>query len=237
MKKLFVIFAIIFVLAACASPSSVQPEVSPSVPVESASSESSEPAGPIGIKGSHITDILLGLEQSRFEIPNPNFKSSSDHSISTHYAATSLYNPGVGMTFDYHLSAAADFSIISGSFGITNTDFLAGEDDFLSIAKSYLGFCATMPCDATSGSLSGVAKDWVVSAIDDHDKWKSGVAITWDDARFSVDWSKTSDGEIIVVWMPIERVDPSGEEEKISDEDAAKYEQALKNLEKSVHSK
>ena len=161
----------------------------------------------VGIKGSHITDIMLGLEQSGAKIPKPDMKASKDKSAGAHYCSASAKNEELGAAFSYSLSADQDFRLISGSFEVMS-DFLVDDAAFLDVAKNYLGYCATMPCDATSGSLDGIARDWVELTLDNMGSSESGVNVIWDDAKYQLDWLTSDNGQLASIWLTISRVEP-----------------------------
>ena len=238
MKKLFALILVISVfLSACGTPptvpassqntpvssvleSSSTSSTESSTPESSSEIESSEPEnnGPVGIKGSHITDIMLGLEQTGAEIPKPELKASKDQSISAHYCSSSAKNEVLGVTFSYNLSADKDFQLISGTFDVS-TDFLVDNTTFLDVAASYLGFCSTMPCDAVSGALEGIARDWVEITLEDIDAAKSGTGVIWDDTKYQLDWTTLDDGQISSIWLTISRVDPNAQNDSPDDSD------------------
>lgn len=157
---------------------------------------------PVGIKGSHIIDITLGLKQNG-DIPEPEMNESKDKSVSSHYCASKRYDDSLGITFDYNLSADTDFALISATFSATS-DLLVDEDIFLELSKSYLGFCSTFPCDALSGTMSGTARSWLEYQIDNRDDIESGSSVVFDDVQFSVYWAKNSD-QINSVWLNVHK--------------------------------
>ena len=65
-----------------------------------------------------------------------------------------------------------------------------------------------MPCDATSGNLSGIASDWVEITIDSISDWESGISIIWDDAYYELSWVESIYGDITRMWLVIKRVEP-----------------------------
>lgn len=221
MKRIFVLLIVAsFALSGCGasqtepspvssiSESSAQEsphDVSSSVVESSLDSSSSHEADePVGIKGSHITDIMLGLEQTGAKIPKPELKASTDKTVSAHYCSAMKDDTDVGIVFDYSLSADNAMALISGTFSAT-TSYLIDESTFVEVAKSYLGFCSTMPCDAVT---DGIARLWLEDTFDHLSERNSGTNIIFDDAKYQLEWSKDESGQITSIWMTISRVDP-----------------------------
>lgn len=109
---------------------------------------------------------------------------------------------------DYEVYADSDNAITESAFQIRQMKFLLNPSDFLLIAKNYFSLCASMPCDATSGNLSGIASDWVEITIDSISDWESGISIIWDDAYYELSWVESIYGDITRMWLVIKRVEP-----------------------------
>ena len=134
-----------------------------------------------GIIGSHTTDIHLGMEQFGLEDHSVSAAPDDAKDIYAHASSCSCENTDLDASLDYSLTADSERQLISGSFGIS---WLANgnNDDFVSAAKTYLGFAATIPYDTSD---SDTVKAWVsdnIPSVADGDS----VTTTVGDATFEL---------------------------------------------------
>lgn len=189
------------------SSSSSEPELSSSEPLSSASNSSDAvSAGPVGIKGSHITDIRVSLNNA-IGIPEGSIKRASDDEKDLYaYSSGSSYtDPDLDVSFDYSLTCDKDFQVIKATFSIFNGAVLSSQD-FQSLAAQYLSYCATMPCDTVDTELSS---NHVKFTIESLNKDQNGLEVIWGDASYIVDWRTNDSGELTNASLTISQTDGS----------------------------
>lgn len=133
-----------------ASPSPT-PEPSPSpTPTE-------EPEETIGILGSHLTDVRLGLVN--FGIPEGSFSHAPEEAKAYYRirSSSSAENLDFDASIDYSMSADSNYQLISGTFGAT---WLVNQDNriFTAGAQLYLRYVASIPYDSADPEA---AQAWV----------------------------------------------------------------------------
>lgn len=230
MKKIIVSMvatAIALSLAACSGGGnevSTNSETASSAPASSEFSESSSSSksddplspdsdapdvasdSPVGIKGSHITDIRVSLNNA-IGIPEGSIERASDDEKDLYaYSSGSSYtDPDLDVSFDYSLTCDEDFQVIKAVFSIFNGAVLSPQD-FQNLAAQYLSYCATMPCDTVDTELSGNhVKFSIQNLLED----QNGMEIIWGDASYIVDWKTNDSGELINASLTISQTDGS----------------------------
>ena len=93
--------------------------------------------------------------------------------------------------------------MISGTFSATSS-LLLDDETFKELAIGYVSYCSTMPCDAAPDKI---AQDWLEITLEDMDSEDSGISIIFDDAKYTIEWSKTND-RLSALWLTISRVEP-----------------------------
>ncbi len=142
----------------------------------------------VGIPGSYIKDIQLGV--AKFGMEDASAKGAPD-GAPYRWTATKMWDfPQTTVSLDYSIIGDDDSQLISGSFGAT-WDAVSSNEIFCASAETYLGFIATMPYD-TSDTAS--AKQWV----SDHIGTIAGadpISTTIGDAQFTLSGTVTPNGE------------------------------------------
>lgn len=151
-----------------------------------------------GIKGSHGTDIRMGL--TRFGLEEAAIAKAPEEAreVFAFSSSTSYQDTDLGVSYDYSLTMDSNFQIIGASFGVTNNS--ATKDNFVTIASLYLGFAATMPYEAAS---STDAKSWVeenISSIPSENEISTIIG----DAKFELKGVDSGDG-IGNYWLDISK--------------------------------
>lgn len=135
-----------------------------------------------GIIGSHSTNIKLSLVN--LGIPEGIVTSAPEEAKAAYSKGchSKYTDPSSGVTFDYSMVMDTGFQIISASFGIDRDIAKMNDTDFLDVAKTYLGYCATMPYDAGDPEVS---RPWIESSISSVD---TGIpqTISIGDAKFEL---------------------------------------------------
>ena len=155
-----------------------------------------EPQKLIGLPGSHITDIRMGLNEN-FGIPEGSIGHSKDPDHTDVMISDSSVEPeDAGIMLMYSLSADSDYQLLAGMFDILNTG--AHDDDtFLTAASVYLGFCATVPYDTADAEK---AKAFITDNIAD---FENGPSETIGDAIFTIRGNRLDDGAIGTLGLTI----------------------------------
>lgn len=170
-------------------------ETAEDVPVESESDRDER-----GILGSHGTDIRMGLTTFGLEEPAINRAPDEAKEVFAFTSSTSNQDTSLGVTYDYSLTMDSAFQIIGASFCITNDS--ASYDNFVSLAKLYLAYSATMPYDAAD---SVQAKNWVNETLDSVSS-DEPASITIGDATFELYGTDSGDG-FGNFWLDISKAD------------------------------
>lgn len=161
---------------------------------------------PVGIKGSHITDIRVSLNNA-VGIPEGSIERASDDEkdLYAYFSGSSYTDPDLDVSFDYSLTCDEDFQVIKAVFSIFNGAVLSPQD-FQNLAAQYLSYCATMPCDTVDTELSGNhVKFSIQNLLED----QNGMEIIWGDASYIVDWKTNDSGELINASLTISQTDGS----------------------------
>lgn len=151
-----------------------------------------------GIFGSHGTDIRMGLTQFGLEEAPISPAPEEARDVFAYTSTASYQDVLLGVSYDYSLTMDSEFQIIGASFGITNDS--ASNTDFIEIAKLYLGFCATMPYDASDPSH---VRNWAESNIEAVGNGERAF-ITVGDAKFELYGTAFGDG-FGSIWMDISK--------------------------------
>lgn len=142
----------------------------------------------VGIAGSYIKDIQLGV--ANFGMEDDSAQGAPD-GAPYRWTATKTWNfPETTISLDYSIIGDDDSQLISGSFGAT-WDAVSSNDVFCAAAETYLGFIATMPYDTSDATAS---KQWV----SDHIGSIAGadpISTTIGDAQFTLSGTATPGGE------------------------------------------
>lgn len=162
MKKIFALScaaALVF-LASCSSQS---PDASSPAPESTQplveESQSPDLERMVGIPGSYIKDIQIGV--SRMGMEDDSAEGAPD-GAPYRWTASKMWNfPDTNIQIDYSIIGDDDSQLISGSFGAT-WDGLTDQVIFQAAAVTYLGFIATVPYDTNDVE---VAKQWVSDNI------------------------------------------------------------------------
>ena len=155
-----------------------------------------EPAPePVGVAGSNIFDLIVNLENSVYAIPAPTILASRDQTVSTYTCGSSAHHQDYGMTVSYNISSARNLALIYGEFEV-DTSFVRGENALRLVSRSYFSMCATMPCDGVRGAYAGQPRAWVESVMDNLESYSPGVSAVFGDASYTLNWSRTEEGEI-----------------------------------------
>ncbi len=171
------------------SASSVQSNASISTPVEN--------TDVVGILGSHITDVRLGLEQS-IGMPQGGI-SHTKSDVHGKFITSSIYDlPGTGISLDYSLTCDGDYQITTGIVGLESTG-LSSNDDVMAIAEQYLGYCITLPYDAAD---TDAAKQWLLDNIGNYAE-QPQTAIG--DAVFTLSGATNESGNIVYISLGIHK--------------------------------
>lgn len=171
------------------STSSVQPDTSVSAPVENTDI--------VGILGSHITDVRLGLDQS-IGMPQGGI-SHTESDVHGKFITSSTYElPGTGISLDYSLTCDGDYQITTGMIGLTSTG-VSSNDDVMTIAEQYLGYCITLPYDAAD---TDAAKQWLLDNLGNYEE-QPQTAIG--DAVFTLSGATNESGNIIYFSLGIHK--------------------------------
>ena len=152
-----------------------------------------------GILGSHGTDIRMGLVQFGLEEASIASAPEDARDVFAYTSATDYQDASLGVTYDYSLTMDSEYQIISASFGVTNNN--ATSDEFTDIGKLYLGFCSTMPYEASDTTQ---ARSWLednIEAAKDGEK----PSIIIGDAQFELFGTDCGDG-FGNLWMYISKV-------------------------------
>lgn len=157
---------VLLLLCACTSGTGTSPSesgggetVAPSKPVEDpVPTEITEDTR--GILGSHATDIRMGLTEFGLEEAPLSTAPDEAKEVFAHSCTASYTDEILGVTYDYSLTLDSNFQVIGASFGISNES--AEEDAYQALAAIYLGFCATMPYDASD---TAAAKQFILDNI------------------------------------------------------------------------
>lgn len=210
MKRVLVLMlcVVFFSLVACSgAPSNSNASVSPSVDPSSNVSvlpsttpipeETEDLSSATGIPGSHYTDIVLNMEQ--FGLTDHSYVAAPEEAKAyyDHSATSFTTNLDLDADLDYSLTIDADYQIISATFGINWAAYM-DNTDFVSSAKTYLGFAATIPYD-TSDSNS--AKTWVQENIPSVADGES-VSSTFGDAKYEL-YGTSTNGNYTSFWLDI----------------------------------
>lgn len=156
----------------------IEPEAEPEAEPEDAPDER-------GIKGSHGTDIRMGLTQFGLEEAAIAKAPEEAREVFAFSSSTSYRDDDSGVTYDYSLTMDSNFQIIGASFRVTNNS--VPKEIFLTIASLYLGFAATMPYEAASPAD---ARSWVEENIN-HVPSENEISTTIGDAKFELSGSET----------------------------------------------
>lgn len=161
MKTLYLFIlaiAVVFTLSACGettpppAPQSSSDSSAPTSEMDSAN----DTAKPVGLAGSHGTDIRMSLTGFGLEEATISSAPEEAQSVYAYSCSTSYADEALGVSYDYALTMDGDYQIIGATFGIWN-DGLISNDDFISAAKTYLGYCATTPYGSADAST---ARPW-----------------------------------------------------------------------------
>lgn len=170
-------------------------DTQPAVPPTASSSAAAEPSPPavtestrmVGISGSYIKDIQLGV--SKFGMDDDSAEGAPDGAPYRWTATKSWEFPDTSVLLDYSIIGDDDSQLISGSFGAT-WDAVESNEVFCAAAATYLGFIATMPYDTAD---SDAAKQWV----DDNIGTVAGadpISTTIGEAEFTLSGTVTAEG-------------------------------------------
>lgn len=195
-------------LSSCSSPSSPPSSASPesssissgftstSAPDDVSSPESPSPTPDssesksdrmVGIKGSYIKDIQIGV--SNFGMDDNSAEGAPDEAP-YRWTATKNWNfPETTVLLDYSIIGDDDSQLISGSFG-TTWDAVMDNEVFITASEYYLGFIATMPYDSSDPEAT---KQWVLDNLATVAS-SDPVSTTIGDAVFTLSGTNTPDG-------------------------------------------
>lgn len=219
MKKYIVTLGATIMIAALAAgcsasqPTTATPAPTPSVSVEPTATPTPTPTPTpvptptptpgvlkmVGIPGSHIKDIQLGV--SKFGMEDDSAQAASAESGCKWSAYKSWTFPDTDIILDYNLLGDDDSQFVSGTFGAT-WDLEIPNEIFCTAAKLYLGYIATMPYDTADPEA---ARQWVednmTAALDD------SVSTTIGDAEFTLTGATTAgSGEPYTYFLQIQVV-------------------------------
>lgn len=169
-----------------------EPEAEPEVEPEDAPDER-------GIIGSHGTDIRMGLSQFGLEEATIAKAPEEAREVFAFSSSTNYQDVDLGVSYDYSLTMDSNFQIIGASFGVTNNS--ATKDNFITIARLYLGFASTMPYDAASATD---AKSWVEENINNVPS-ENEISTTIGDAKFELFGSDAIGDGFGDIWMDISK--------------------------------
>lgn len=202
---LLLLTMVLSILSGCNSNAQVDEsqEIESQRPSESAQVETEAPTKEMesdtrGILGSHGTDIRMGLTQFGLEEAPISSAPEAARDVFAYTSTARYQDVLLGVSYDYSLTMDSEFQIIGASFGITNDG--VSNTDFIRLAKLYLGFCATMPYDASDSSQ---VRNWVESNIEAVGNGESAF-ITVGDAKFELYGTASGDG-FGSIWMDISK--------------------------------
>lgn len=163
--------------------------------------ETEESTAPVGIPGSHYTDIVLNCE--KLGLTEHEFNSAEEDAQEYYrYTASAMQDVNeLDIRLDYYLLIDEDYQVISGTFGAS---WLATQENsvFEGTAGGYLGFCATMPYDSADGEA---AKEWVFQNLQSAgDLNGETVTTTIGDAKYSM-YGTNTDGNYTSFVLKIEK--------------------------------
>lgn len=163
------------------------------------SSETKEPKATVGILGSNITDVRMGLNDV-IGMPEGSI-SPTKSSVNGAFMTSSTFDlPDGSLSLDYALTCDADYQITTGIIGLTSYG-VASNEDILNFAKNYLGYCITLPYDSAE---IDVARQW----LDDNIlNYASQPKTTIGDATFSLDGKLLDNSQIGYISLSIRKND------------------------------
>ena len=164
-----------------------------------ASSETKEPKSTVGILGSNITDVRMGLNDV-IGMPEGSI-SPTRSSVNGVFMTSSNFDlPDGSLSLDYALTCDADYQITTGVIGLTSYG-TASDEYILNFAKSYLGYCITLPYNSADAD---VARQW----LDDNIlNYASQPKTTIGDATFSLNGKLLDNGQIGYISLGIRKND------------------------------
>lgn len=216
MKKiisLLLLSTLAFSLTACAGTGEGEPPADAQTPpaVES-SAETHSPSDTltpapvekermVGITGSYIKDIQIGV--SNFGMEDDSAYGAADDTPYRWTASKSWTFPDTSVSLDYSIIGDDDSQLISGSFGAT-WDAVESNDVFCAAAETYLCYIATMPYDSSD---TDAARQWVsdnISTVAGNDP----ISMTIGDAMFTLSGTTVASGEPSSYLLQIQVVNP-----------------------------
>ena len=160
----------------------------------------------VGIAGSYIKDIQLGV--SKFGMEDDSAQGAPDGAPYRWTANKSWEFPETTVMLHYPIIGNDDSQLVSGSFGAP-WDAVNSNEIFCAAAETYLGFIATMPYDTSDTTA---AKQWVSDHIDTVSS-TDPVSTTIGDAQFTLSGTATPSGEASSFLLQIQVVETPNQTE------------------------
>jgi cytochrome c2 len=194
--------------SASAEPSDSTPSASDKtvekVQTDTAASETEKNTGVVGISGSHITDVRLGLYQY-MGMPQGSIAHTKMDTAGEMMTSSTYEIPEAAISFGYDLTCDKDFQITSGIFSFDSYGYELKEslpdETVLEVATEYLGYCITVPYDAADQEA---AKQWLT---DNLSNYADGATTTIGDATFTLSGFKRDDIDFIDIVLYIRKSD------------------------------
>lgn len=165
----------------------------------SEASETQEPKTTVGILGSNITDVRMGLNDV-IGMPEGSISPTKNSTNGAFMTSSTFDLPDGSLSLDYALTCDADYQITTGIIGLTSYG-VASDEDILNFAKNYLGYCITLPYASADAD---VARQW----LDDNIlNYASQPKTTIGDATFSLDGQLLDNGQIGYIALGIRKND------------------------------